>query len=69
MYVRVSMRSRDGSVFYWDFEEPTDDHQEAVHNAIRTFWSGLTRKEKLDARSFLDVVVYLIPPEFMTRST
>jgi len=31
MYVRVSMRSRDGSVFSWDFEEPTDDHQEAVH--------------------------------------
>jgi hypothetical protein len=67
MYVRVSMRSRDGSVFHWDFEEPTDDHQEAVHSAIRTFWSGLTPKEKLDARSSLDVVVLPIPLAFMPR--
>jgi len=28
MYIRVSMRSRDGSVFSWDFEKPTDDHQD-----------------------------------------
>jgi hypothetical protein len=68
MYVRVSMRSRDGSVFHWDFEEPTDDHQQAVHNAIRTFWSGLTPEEKQDARSSLDVVAHPIPPAFMTRS-
>ena len=62
MYVRVSMRSRDGSVFYWDFEEPTDDHQQAVHNAIRTFLSGLTREEKRDARLSLDVLAHPTSP-------
>jgi hypothetical protein len=67
MYVRVSLRSRDTSVFHWDFEEPTNDHQQAIRNAIRTFWSGLTPEEKRDARSSLDVVAHLIPPAFITR--
>lgn len=62
--VRVSMRSRNGSPFHWDFAEPTDDHQQAVHNAIRTFLSGLTIEEKRAARNSLDVLAHptYLPP-------
>src|SRR6267143_6240813 len=50
--------------FHWDFTEPTDDHQQAVHNAIRTFLSGLTIEEKRAARNSLDVVAHptYLPP-------
>lgn len=44
--VSVGMRSHNGSPFHWDFTEPTYDHWQAVHNAIRTFLSGLTIAEK-----------------------
>ena len=62
--VRVSMRSHNGSPFHRDFSEPTDDHQQAVHNAIRTFLSGLTLEEKRAARNSLDVVTHprYLPP-------
>ena len=56
--VRVSMRSLNGSPFHWDFAEPTDDHQQAVHNALRTFMSGLTKEEKRAARASLDVMAH-----------
>src|SRR5258707_438034 len=56
--VRVSMRSHNGSPFHWDFTEPTDDQQQAVHNAIRTFLSGLTIEEKRAAKNSLDVVAH-----------
>lgn len=65
--VRVSMRSSNGSPFHWDFAEPTDDHQQAVHNAIRTFLSGLTVEEKQAARNSLDVVAHptYLPPALL----
>jgi hypothetical protein len=33
-----------------------------MHNDIRTFWSGLTREEKRDARSSLDILAHPISP-------
>jgi ferritin-like metal-binding protein YciE len=56
--VRVSMPSRNGSSFHRDFTEPTDDHQQAVHNAISALLSGLTIEEKRAARNSLDVMAH-----------
>ena len=60
----LQLASANGLPFHWDFTEPTDDHQQAVHNATRTFLSGLTIEEKRAARDSLDVVAHptYLPP-------
>ena len=56
--VRCAFKNRFGAPFHWDFAVPTDDHEEAISEALLTFWDGLTRTEREDAARTLEVLAH-----------
>ena len=56
--VRISFVNRFKSKFSWDFQMETDDHEEAISDAVLVFWSGLTEQERWDAVHNLDIVAH-----------
>jgi hypothetical protein len=61
--VRCSFVGRHGATFHWDFQCDTNDHEEAIGEAVITFFSGLTTYEREDANKTIEILAhpYLLP--------
>jgi hypothetical protein len=61
--VRCGFKNRFGAPFHWDFSVDTDDELVAVSEAVVTFFSGLTKCEREDAKDTLEILAhpYLLP--------
>jgi hypothetical protein len=69
--VRCSFTNRFGSDFSWVFQVATNDYRAAFDEAVRCFWSGLTRSEREDACETIHVMAWRSEttcPDTWTRS-